>query len=212
MKVSIYDLLFALSKKYSKKSKEYKEFGMKIIKSLNNGYLDKDIIEVLKTNNLKVLDKYSEEYKNADIYFNLLECNKVYYHNDLRIASDPVSIDFNYETGEIIKKEPEYFLEMKASYCIDDLYNYVKTKPCFDIANNNIKSCFGSLTWLVEHYPLEQILFMIDAANDIIEFNTLNKIKILDIQKYYNEAIEIMNRKINEETSIGVNEIVPRQR
>ena len=38
----------------------------------------------------------------------------MYYHNELRITSKPPVIDYDYDTGECVRKVEEYFLEMIA--------------------------------------------------------------------------------------------------
>ncbi|AIY85267.1 hypothetical protein U729_3153 (plasmid) [Clostridium baratii str. Sullivan] len=210
MEISVHDLLYDLKKK---QCKDYRLFATKILFLLEIGYTGEDILEMLNSDNyIDEINKHLEIEKQSEVEYNLLqEVGTIYYHNELKISTPPVLINYDINTGELIKVEEEYFLEMKASYCIKDLFNYIKTKNCFyDLDNEN--TVIGSLKWLLKNYNLEIILYMIDTANDIIQVQNKKRIKIIDIKNYYEEAIEARNRKKSELIINGADKIVPRKR
>ena len=210
MEISAHDLLYNLKKK---QCKDYKIFATKILFLLEIGYTGEDILEMLNSDNyIDEINKHLEIEKQSEVEYNLLqEVGTIYYHNELKISTPPVLVKYDINTGELTKVEEEYFLEMKASYCIKDLFNYIKTKSCFyDLDNEN--TVIGSLKWLLKNYNLEIILYMIDTANDIIQVQNKKRIKVIDIKNYYEEAIDARDRKKSELIINGADKIVPRKR
>lgn len=222
-KVSVYDLVYLILKRLPKDkvTQNLKRVLLQdTVALLNSGWTSQDIINAIAEQDTFDVDD-NGEYKISNILSNLTNNKKnllnpyrVYFHNEIRMAPKPVTIDFDYDSGEVKRANEEYFLEMRASYTIEDLMKYYLSKP--NLVSN--RTAFtsrvrGGLEWLVNSYDLELVLYMIDASNDHISFCNLNSLKnVMDIQDYYTEAKEIYQRRYNESKVNGDDKIVPRKR
>lgn len=188
-----------------------KESLVQISFLLAKGFTDKDIIIAI---NNDVKDLYTFFNDKTPTNYNLLHPLKFYYHKELRIISPPPVIDFDYDTGERTVTYSDYFLEMKSSYTLEDLYNYISSFD--DLYNKNIydkNKVIGTLKWLYEKYDIELLLYMIDASNDYISTNGLQPLtNLFDIQTYYNYAKEKLDAKINQSKITEGEQIVPKRR
>lgn len=222
-KVSVYDLVYYILKRIDKNmvTPTLKKILLQdVVSLLNAGWTSKDILTILTQYESFELDE-NGEIRVSDIVKcsdrtqkNLLNPYRIYFHNEVRIAPKPVTIDFDYNTGEVIRANEEYFLEMRASYTIEDLIKYYLSKPNLvsnkHVINSRIK---GGLEWLVQNYDLELVLYMIDATNDHISCCNLSALKnVMDIQEYYSEAKEVYQRRYNESKVNGDDKIVPKKR
>lgn len=224
MKSSIYDLSMdifnLLGKSLTREDKN--EIFSQVRLSFIDGWVSGEIFKVLKSNKDKIISNgkvnVSSILKNNSNFnskSNLIDPRKMYFHSELRITPGGPKLDFDYNTGELIRITPEYFLELRDSYTIDNIIDYFISKK--DLYNPNAivsrKRIEGSVKWLLSKYELEEILYMIDAANDTISYNDLMKLKgIIDIQDYYSSAKEVITLKITEAKRNGDDKIVPRNR
>lgn len=224
MKVSLYDLSFNCIKDFygtiHVPIERKRNVISNIARLLGSGWTANEIMVNLK----KYFDQNLKHKMNLTEYFNmakrneynLLEPNRFYYHNQLRITTNPPMIDFDINTGKTVRIIEDYFLEMKASYTIDELTGYFITKPGLyehDVMQRSrIK---GSLNWLLKSidYNIDLVLFMIDTANDIIVTNNYRKLHMpADIRNYYKEAKELLISKITESKASGGDVVVPKKR
>lgn len=222
-KISIYDLMYFILNRtpHDKITTELKRMLINDLSDLlNNGWTDTDIVNVLSkvtvfnisdTVSLHDLNLFKNVNKKEE---NILKPFRIYYHSELKIVPRPVKIDFDYNTGEIIRSHEEYFLEMKSSYTIDNLIKYYISKT--NLSNDILlipSKIKGALNWLLKNYDLEVILYMIDIANDHITSLNLNPLNnVMDLQEYYTKAIETLMIKSTESKANGDDKIVPRKR
>lgn len=215
--VSIYDIvfdyieLFFSNKKLTKEQK--KTIHQQIKTLLSDGWCYSDIYRIFHTTKHKPTLYVTHLFKGKKPKEkNLLKPGKFYYHNDLRLTSKPPKRVIDYDTGEIkIINEP-YFLEMKASYSINDLIHYY-IRQTGQGNEQDIPRYLGSFQWLLKHYTVEEILFMIDIMVNMQKSEDLPPIQSpLDIQKYYREAKEIRQEKKTETVLSGGNKIVRKRR
>ena len=218
--ISIYDLAFDYMEKFpvSDDKATKKEVIIEMAYLLAEGWTDKEIATHLdkfrasnpgKVPDLKLIFKDKERKET-----NLLMPLKFYYHNELRVLPPPPVVDVDYNTGEFKKVVSDYYLEMKASFTINDLYEYYLTKDgLYEKATMNPNRVLGSLSWLVNKFPLDQVLFMIDIAYDIITTNDKPPLSTpMEIQDYFQKSADALNQKVTESKIAGDGKIVPKKR
>lgn len=185
----------------------------KIIKgALKNGYTYNDIISSINNNrsSYNILKSMCRNKKtNGDI--NLLE-PKFYYHNQLRILPPPPESEYDPYTCTIKSTPIEYFLEIRASYTINDLMEYIAQKESMKYLFNNKPRLLGALKVQITKYDIDLLLFLIDVV-DVIYCNKKNYLKnIFEIDDYVKEAKECFNLKHTENVINGTNKVVPKKR
>lgn len=228
---SIFDLIELYAKKQSKKpdKKKLETVEITFFKLAQIGLCYEDIEKYLKSiNNIDIMDIYqhlstSKHIKRENLLTNVgsIDLSKrqkvIYknlYHNELLITPAPYSVGYDINTGEFVREEYEYFLEYKFSYTLDNLYNYYMSKKYLCNKKTADKTRFTRhLFDLVRRYGLENVLFMIDSAESILE-NLQYKIlsNPYGIVDYYSNAIDLRNLKISQNACNKSNAIVRRKR
>lgn len=199
---------------------EKKNIINEIIEVLNNGATDNDIY--------KKITKVKKNNKNYDKYFrdirpngNLLKHEKIirymnqgtmFYHNELRLRPEAPKVRFDLDSGLMIKEEQEYFLEMKASYTIDDVCDYIGRKKFLRKAVENRARAIGGLKILIKRYSVDKLLFVIDAANDVYSSKNMFLRSVLDIADYEQEGLENYKSKVTECAISNTDRIVYKRR
>lgn len=218
-KLSIYDLIdyvFKLLPQQYKTVEVDKYLFDSFLVLQKNGWTSKEILWVINNHggvlvkgvlDFNLLFGYVQHGEN-----NLLQ-NKMYVHKELKILPPMSSLSYDIESGEIIKTEQEIFLEMRYDYTIDDLFNYCVSKKNF---SNNIKKqkskTYGGLRWLLNKFDVQEILYMIDCADDEIGVSNYSKLdNILLLQNYYEEANDKINIAYGNVKSNGI-KIIRRKR
>lgn len=144
---------------------------------------------------------------------NLLKQGKFYFHNALRMTSPPPKREIDYDSGEITSISTPYFLEMRASYTVDELVDYYGRQIGTKLRSHEKARYIGSFKWLLKTYDVEMILFMIDATvNMCIAEDMPMPYNPLDIQKYMKEAELAYNQKQTETVVSGGKKIVRKKR
>lgn len=143
---------------------------------------------------------------------NLIDPQMFYYHSELRVFPEPPKRTLNPNTGIIEKEEFEYFLEIKASYTIDDLINYLSTKSAFTNIINNRNKLIGSIKFLLNKYNIDFLLFLIDALVVIFDNQKRKAKSIFEIEDFIEEAKINYNMKVNESAINGTDKVTPRKR
>jgi len=145
---------------------------------------------------------------------NLLRCNTYYFHNILRNIPKPPVSEVDYEAGTITKTSEPYYLEMRASFSLDDLYDYyLSHESLYDKTGLNPKKIRGGLEWLVRQYGLELVLYMINIAADALISNDQPPLdSVMDIQDYLRFAKEALQSRITDVKMTGDDKIVPKKR
>lgn len=213
---SVYDIAFDYIRlnNLNIDSSEKRDIINSISEVLRNGANSEDIYR--KINKVKNTgQKHSDYFKGIKSNgSNLLKMTpkKIYYHNELRIIPKAPSFYFDLDSGEIKKEQSDYFLEMRASYTIDDLFNYVSKKQYFSKVVSNKSRVLGSLKYLIGKYDIDFLLFIIDTANEIYS-TKLNYIRnILDITDYELEAKKNYERRVTECAISGTDKVVYKKR
>ena len=123
----------------------------------------------------------------------------------------PVSY-YDPNTCEIIQEEVEYFLEFKASYTLNDLIDYIRTKDSMKLLTNNIKRLTGAINIELKRFSIDYLLFLIDTT-DTIYSNKKKELKSLfEIEDYVKETDININAKRTESVVNGTDKIVLKTR
>lgn len=219
MKTSLYELAYHYLRKFiedpSKAEKKEVMEGFKHL--LDSGWTTEEIGKHIKGN----LDK-ADDNPNVKALFskartkkeNLLNTDTFYWHPQLRITPGAPKRTVDYNTGVITRVEEEdHYLEMKASYTLEDLYFYYVKQHDEPETLGEVRKFKGGLKYLLGQYSLDTILFMIDASANHIhaeDYRPLNS--PLDVVDYIRDAQAALGQKITEERTAGDDKIVPRKR
>lgn len=213
---SIYDAVFLIEQTFKKGTEEYKNLVISVAVALDKGHLIEEIIDYLEAYNFQKVHDLAKSINECKHERNLLTVGEFYFHNQLRIKNEPISYYFDINKGIMKKIEQDYYLEMKASYNMVDLYNYIIKKNedfnfLYDLEGDSNR-VIGSLNWLINSHGLENTLFLIDVAHDIISFNNYRPIRLIDISKYKKEAMDLKLEKKNTSIINGVDKVVCKKR
>lgn len=221
MKLSIFDLAFYYIERFcteepddDTKRKIIKDFGVLLTNGWTVGDVTKHIRKFKEKNPGLVPDiplLFSKLSKSEE---NLLVPNQYYYHNQLRITPGPPKRILDYNTGEIKSMDEEYFLEIRASYTVDDLTDYFLEQFNMPDRWEERRRIIGSFKYLLKTHDIDLILFMIDAASNYsysedMDMASFNPIKLGDWKTI---AQNHLNEKITENNYSGDDRIVPRKR
>lgn len=135
---------------------------------------------------------------------NLLKDTSLRLHPELRITPPPPVTHFDINTGEIVRYQEDFYLEPVASFSADDLYRYYISKDKLLVPGWTEKRIMGGLTHLLTRHSVEDILFMIDAAE--LEVTTNNKKPSpvsASIEEYYQRAIELKDNRKSQSVEAG---------
>lgn len=218
---SIYDLVYSYIDIFyedDKMSKEQKKAIHKEIKKLlGNGWCSCELYKGFQDIKRKFPEKQTLKVSQLftskrPIKKNLLEQGRFYYHNNLRLTSSPPKREIDYDSGDVTVINDPYFLEMKASYSVEDLTKYFM-RQVGGGRPSDVKRYQGSLTWMLKSFDLEEILFMIDmAVNTARADDSALPDSPLDTQKAYKPALVIIDLKKTETIVAGGNKIVRKKR
>ena len=222
-KVSIFDLTYGYLKMFHQNKDISQEFKVatvvQLAQLLDGGWSSEELGAELRryykaTEGKQGLDLTAHFRGRSPQRKNLLRTGKFYYHNELRVTTPPPVVDFDYNTGEIKRIVQDYYLEMRASYTLEDLTNYFLSKQglCHKeaVTFSRVK---GAIKWLLDQFEVDLVLFMIDISNDIIMTNNYNKLRVpSDVKEYYADAVQLFQKKVTENRVSGGDQIVPRRR
>ena len=215
-KLSLYDLTYGYLKHYYKDPRPIDEGVKKCVMKdfkelLDEGWTAEEITKVIKENDGKphALLKMNFSRTKAE---NLLKTSEFYWHPQLRITPGPPQRVVDYNTGSITKVEEEHFLEMRASYTLNDLLDYY-CKQHGNIKDAQVNKYRGALKYVLDNHNIDTVLFMIDASANYIKAEDMMPLKSpLDIADYEREARHMLGEKITEEKQAGDDRVVPRRR
>lgn len=210
---SVYDLAYNYIKinNLTLDKQEKREIINTIMEVLDNGANSNDInkhITKLKNNSLE----HKKYFKCIETSGNLLNSKRFYYHNELRVVQEQPIKFFDINTGIITSKKQDYFLEMKASYTIDDLFDYISKKEYLFKSMYDKAKAMGALKFLLKKYDIDFLLFLVDTANCFFNANMQYLKNILDITNYEEEALKNYQMKTTENYISGTNHIVFKKR
>ncbi|RHW32025.1 hypothetical protein [Oceanobacillus profundus] len=143
---------------------------------------------------------------------NLIEEDVFYYHNHLRITSSPSKLVLNKETRQYERVEEEFFLEMKAFFTIEDLLKYWYESNGMRSTNHHIKQDTGRFKYLLDFYDIDEVLFMIDIAQQQRALFDLRPLtNAFQLEKYVEDARKKIKEKQNIHLLKGINHVIPRK-
>lgn len=217
---SVYDLVeeyrevFCPDEKFEREDK--KELVRSLKECLDKGWNAHEIIQAFRVykrkNNELELD-IMLMMRGRSSTPNLLNSRRFYYHNALRLTAAPPKRQIDYDSGEIISINEPYFLEMKASYNVDDLVGYYVRHLKPDIKRETVTRYKGTFGYLLKSYNVEEILFMIDAMTNHVLSNDARKPSTpFEIEKFYNDAKDMRDNKKTEAVLSGGKKIVRKKR
>lgn len=210
--VSIYDIAFLyINKNYSEISKEEKLNVINAVSiSLKHGATTNDLIS--KINKSYDTKKAPYSFFNINSTGNLLDPDTFYYHNFLRCIPDAPVRFWDINDGAIKTKKQEYFLEIKASCTVNDIFIYIKRKEflCKALADKN--RALGSISFLLKKYDIDFLLFLFDTANDIYSSKQKYARSLIEVSEFEVEAKLNYEQKITESKISGQDRIVHKKR
>lgn len=144
---------------------------------------------------------------------NMIKQNEFYYHNMLRSLPAPPKTEWNIDTGEITTINEEYFLEMRASITLEQIVEYYCKAFDITLDQASINRYKGSMKYMIQKLNIDLVMFMIDAASDIITTSDLPKpASPVAIGEYESQARESYFAKVSENTVSGDDIIVFKSR
>lgn len=224
-KKSIYDLSIDYIKNFythepsvNEKKKIIKEF----IKYLSIGWNQVEIfkhLESIKKNKSLINDCFLEKalkFYTKDIKLrNLIDPTEIHYHNQLRIFPGRKVVKIDYDKGIFKSSNEKNFLEMRASYTVENLYEYFVSKEDMYIERLKDKKQFiGAFNWLLSKFEVDEILFMIDKAESKV-INDSKSLKLkspLDLKSYIEDGQKALTSKKNALIYNDADNIIPRDR
>lgn len=219
---SIYDIVYDymdLFYKDERLTKEQKKtIHAEVKKLLQAGWCSSELYSAFKEEKRKSPDRKTLKVSTLlkgkrKKELNLVSPTRFYLHNALRLTSPPPKRSIDYDSGEITSVSIPYFLEMKASFTVDDLVKYYGRQTGIRLKSHELSRYAGSFKWLLKSYDVEQILFMIDATiNMCMAEDMPMPYNVLDIQKYYKEGQLAYNQKQTETVLSGGKKIVRKKR
>lgn len=140
---------------------------------------------------------------------NIINQNQMYYHKELRIQPKPSVTDIDYNTGAMVSTKQEYFVEIAASYTIDDLMKYLLSFGYVNTYQWQYSRLKGLMEHYIKKYGIDTVLFMFEAISDNIEEKEFDFNKF---DNYYQTAKSYMNNIKNNCIANGGDKIVRRKR
>lgn len=172
-KGSVYDLAALYSMLYVGRpvnKEELKNIVDKLSYVLNSGYTFKECKNILLSNvNNRANFKIADIMKYTSYHANLIKQGQMYYHKELRIQPEPAKVDVDYNTGTMISTKQEYFVEIAASYTMDEVYNYLLSLGYTNTYQWQQSRIKGLLNHYIGKYGLDTVMFMFEAIKDNIE-------------------------------------------
>lgn len=210
---SAFDLAFDyINKNYTEISNNDKINIIKTIKGvLNDGAITNDIDKKIQSSSGSD-QNYISFFKSIRPAGNLLDQSKFYFHNELRLLPGPPKRIWDINSGEIVSVTEEYFLEMRASYTIEDVIAFIRKKEFLAKTLFDINRAKGSITFLLKKYDIDFLLFLLDTANDIYSSKQKFARSLVEISEFEDEARENYERRITESKINGDCKIVPKKR
>lgn len=211
--LSKFDLAFEyINKNYKEISNKEKINIIKVITEvLKNGATSTDIIKKIRMCNDNNRDYYGF-FKSIKSSGNLLNPDKFYHHNELRIVPGPPKRVWDINTGEIVNIDQEHYLEMKASYTIDDVVKYIEKRDFLSKTIQDINRARGSISFLLKKYDIDFLLFLFDTVNDIYSSKQKFARSLIEVSEYEDEAKQNYEQRITESKINNIDKVIPKKR
>ena len=199
-----------LLEKSNPDNKRKHEIVMSLVDILNRGYTYNDIRKAInwayKNHSQFPYDNFKETH-----YDNLMKQGVRYYHKELNIRSELSPIIHDVDTGTIIRRDSEYWLEPRASYTLDDMVNYFYSKHMVDEQEYFRKRMIGLFRSYVNRYGIDITLFMIEHAARLYESEHV-AFTLHAFDSYHQIAVQYLEEIKNNCVYSGGDAYVPRKR
>lgn len=189
---------------------ELKNITDKFSYILDKGYTFKECVSIMLNNmSNKANFKIANIMQHTCSCKNIIKQNQMYYHKELRIQPKPTTTDIDYNTGIMVSTKQEYFVEIAASYTIEDLIKYLLSFGYVNSYQWQYSRLKGLMEHYVKKYGIDIVLFMFEAISDNIEEKEFDFNKF---DNYYQIAKGYMDNIINNCSANGGNKLEPRKR
>ena len=189
-----------------------REICRDICKLISNGYCATDIVQRIKgsTQHTPVLDLM----RSKDGKHNIIDPYRFYYHNQLRIVPDVIVSELATEEDNLLVDESEkFFLEMKATYTIDNLIHYYYGLLSTDTSLLQYKEQQRVFGWLLKQHDLDLLLYMVDEfVEDILGKHKEVPLNPFDASRFIIKARDNLMAKRAEAKESDYDRIIPRER
>ncbi|WP_067923602.1 hypothetical protein [Alicyclobacillus shizuokensis] len=144
---------------------------------------------------------------------NLMEPDVFYYHNELREVPPPTRIVKDPVTGQFIRTDSEFYLEMKRRFTMNDLLAYwYRSNGTVDPKEHTRRQDEARFRYLLGIYNLDEILFAIDCAKSLREERQQSPLRnVFELERYIEDARQMLLEKINVHKLAGINQIIPKK-
>lgn len=174
---------------------------------IDNGFSQREIFNIYKE-----IGKSRIEVKDLPdrLWNTLIDRNQFYYSNILHITSKPPT--WNPKT---FKEECEpFFMEMVMNFSMENLIQlyYDKCRVPVNLRLKQYNKAEGAFYHLLNRYDtlrapaLDYILLMLNLASEDTDMEFITD--VFEIEKYFKEAYEILNKMVDEATFNKTNVIV----
>lgn len=212
-KGSVYDLAAIYVKLFVGRpvnKDELKNITDKFSYILDKRYTFKECVNILISNiNNKKCFKILNILNYKSSFTNIIKQNQMYYHKELRIQPEPVVVDIDYNTGTMVSTKQEYFVEIAASYTIEELMNYLLSFKYVNTYQWQYSRLKGMMEHYIKKYGIDTVLFMFEAIDNNIEDGEFDFNKF---DNYYQIAKKYMDNIINNCITNGGDTFEPKSR
>lgn len=216
LKLSVYDLAYEYIIRNFKSNEidncKKAEIILEIEKALSTGITTETLIHKIITMQNQNYKMFFNNLKNINKEVNLLSPNKFYYHKELRITPPPPMKYLDLESGTIKETNEKYYLEIVASYTINNIIEYINSKKYIKILAQNKTKLQGAIKNLLKRYDIDYFLFLIDTTEAGLEIKEKYPKTLFDIEQYTEEATENYHNKISTDKANNNNKIIFKQR
>lgn len=156
----------------------------------DSGFTDGQIIDMI--NSLDRTDVLTPDLLPDSLWKDsLIKRNTFYYHRELQILPPPPVRDVR--TGKVVM--PDYFLEIRIRYTMEDLVQHFYKAVSLDPALNDIKRDSGSFNYLLQKYDRVPEIEGLDMVLELIRLaraSTRPITQAVTLSQYESEALENM--------------------
>lgn len=103
---------------------------------------------------------------------NLLKSNTRYYHKQLKLLNGLPTVEHDIDSGTLVSRTPEYFLEPVASYTIQDFIQYFYQVMPMDLQAQPPSKMAGLIKYKIETFGIDKMLFMTDIYSEWCKENS----------------------------------------
>lgn len=207
---TVYTMLFVCRKVTEK---EWEDITHKFSVVLDKGFTFHEVLSIMFSymnsipkRQLRILDIL----KHRSSQSNMIKQNTMYYHKELRVQPEPSVTNIDYNTGIMVSSGQKFFVELVASYTMNDLVKYLLSFGYIDTIEYPINRIKGLLKFYLGKYDIDTVLFMMEAVLDTLE--SKERFDFAKFDSYYYTGSNYLSNIKNNCRSTGGDKIAPRER